>query len=63
MTGYVGATTLDPSEQRVLKKRFAVVELAAKVEQALFPAMRPRQEKTTLSRSNRGSAIIELSLL
>jgi len=40
MTGYVGATTLDPSEQRVLEKPFTVVELAAKVEQVLFPAER-----------------------
>jgi CheY-like chemotaxis protein len=37
MTGYVGPTKLDPSEQRVLKKPFTIAELAAKVEQLLFP--------------------------
>jgi CheY-like chemotaxis protein len=38
MTGYVGPTKLDPSEQRVLKKPFTIAELAAKVEELLFPA-------------------------
>jgi len=37
MTGYVGRTQLDPSEQRVLKKPFTLAELAEKVEQVLFP--------------------------
>ena len=37
MTGYVGSTKLDPSEQRVLKKPFTIAELAAKVEELLFP--------------------------
>lgn len=37
MTGYVGPTKLDPSEQRVLKKPFTIAELAAKVEEFLFP--------------------------
>jgi signal transduction histidine kinase/CheY-like chemotaxis protein len=37
MTGYVGPTRLDPSEQRVLKKPFTIAELAAKVEELLFP--------------------------
>jgi signal transduction histidine kinase len=37
MTGYVGPTKLDPSEQRVLKKPFTIAELAAKVEETLFP--------------------------
>ena len=37
MTGYVGLTKLDPSEQRVLKKPFTIAELAAKVEELLFP--------------------------
>jgi signal transduction histidine kinase/CheY-like chemotaxis protein len=37
MTGYVGPTKLDPSEQRVLKKPFTIAELAAKVEESLFP--------------------------
>ena len=37
MTGYVGPTKLDPSEQRVLKKPFTIAELAAKVEEVLFP--------------------------
>ncbi len=36
MTGYVGPTKLDPSEQRVLKKPFTIAELAAKVEELLF---------------------------
>jgi signal transduction histidine kinase/CheY-like chemotaxis protein len=38
MTGYVGPTKLDPSEQRVLKKPFTIAELAAKVEELLLPA-------------------------
>jgi CheY-like chemotaxis protein len=38
MTGYVGPTKLDPAEQRVLKKPFTIAELAAKVEEVLFPA-------------------------
>jgi signal transduction histidine kinase/CheY-like chemotaxis protein len=37
MTGYVGPTKLDPSEQRVVKKPFTIAELAAKVEELLFP--------------------------
>ena len=37
MTGYVGPTKLDPAEQRVLKKPFTIAELAAKVEESLFP--------------------------
>ena len=37
MTGYVGPTKLDPSENRVLKKPFTIAELAAKVEEVLFP--------------------------
>jgi signal transduction histidine kinase len=37
MTGYVGRTQLDPSEQRVLKKPFTLAELAEKVEEVLFP--------------------------
>jgi CheY-like chemotaxis protein len=37
MTGYVGPTKLDPSEQRVLKKPFTIAELAAKIEEVLFP--------------------------
>jgi signal transduction histidine kinase len=37
MTGYAGRTSLDVSESRVLKKPFTIAELAAKVEQVLFP--------------------------
>ena len=37
MTGYVGPTKLDPSEHRVVKKPFTIAELAAKVEEVLFP--------------------------
>lgn len=37
MTGYVGPTKLDPSEQRVLKKPFTIAELSAKVEELLYP--------------------------
>ena len=37
MTGYVGPTKLDPSENRVIKP-FTIAELAAKVEEVLFPA-------------------------
>ena len=37
MTGYVGPTKLDPSE-RVVKKPFTLAELAAKVEEVLFPS-------------------------
>jgi signal transduction histidine kinase len=37
MTGYAGRTPLDVSESRVLKKPFTIAELAAKVEQVLFP--------------------------
>jgi signal transduction histidine kinase/CheY-like chemotaxis protein len=37
MTGYVGPTRLDPSEHRVLKKPFTIGELAAKLEETLFP--------------------------
>ena len=38
MTGYVGPTKLDASEHRVLKKPFTLAELAAKVEEVLYPA-------------------------
>jgi signal transduction histidine kinase/CheY-like chemotaxis protein len=38
MTGYVGPTKLDPSEQRVVKKPFTLAELAAKVEEVLYPS-------------------------
>ncbi len=38
MTGYVGPTKLDPSENRVVKKPFTIAELAAKVEEVLFPS-------------------------
>jgi CheY-like chemotaxis protein len=38
MTGYVGPTKLDPAEHRVLKKPFTIGELAAKVEEVLFPS-------------------------
>jgi signal transduction histidine kinase/CheY-like chemotaxis protein len=38
MTGYVGPTKLDPSEHRVVKKPFTIAELAAKVEEVLFPS-------------------------
>jgi signal transduction histidine kinase len=38
MTGYVGPTKLDPSEHRILKKPFTIEELAAKVEETLFPS-------------------------
>ena len=37
MTGYLGPTKLDPSEQRVLKKPFTIADLAEKVEELLFP--------------------------
>ncbi|MCC6777350.1 MAG: response regulator [Hyphomicrobiales bacterium] len=40
MTGYIGPTKLDPTEQRVLKKPFSITELAAKVEEALVPDIR-----------------------
>jgi CheY-like chemotaxis protein len=40
-TGYMGPTKLDPSEQRVLKKPFTIAELAAKVEELLFPRDAP----------------------
>jgi signal transduction histidine kinase/CheY-like chemotaxis protein len=36
MTGFIGPTKLDPME-RVLKKPFTVAQLAAKVEEVLFP--------------------------
>ena len=36
MTGYVGPSRLDPTEQRVLKKPFSLSELASKVDQALI---------------------------
>jgi CheY-like chemotaxis protein len=36
MTGYTGATQLDASEQRVLKKPFTIAELARKVEEVLL---------------------------
>jgi signal transduction histidine kinase len=41
MTGYVGRTPLDPSEQRVLKKPFTIAELAERVEEVLFPGDGP----------------------
>jgi signal transduction histidine kinase/CheY-like chemotaxis protein len=41
MTGYVSPTKLDLSEQRVLKKPFTLAELAAKVEETLFPISPP----------------------
>jgi len=37
MTGYMGPTKLDPSEQRVVKKPFTITELASKIEESLFP--------------------------
>ena len=37
MTGYMGPTKLDPSEQRVVKKPFTITELASKIEEVLFP--------------------------
>jgi CheY-like chemotaxis protein len=45
MTGYVGPMKLDPSEQRVLKKPFTIAELAAKVEEFLFPRDAVRSSK------------------
>jgi CheY-like chemotaxis protein len=42
MTGYVGPTKLDSSEQRVVKKPFTIAELAAKVEEVLYPTGDPR---------------------
>jgi signal transduction histidine kinase/CheY-like chemotaxis protein len=47
MTGYVGATQLDPAEQRVLKKPFTIAQLASKVEEALF-ARDPRGRPTNV---------------
>jgi hypothetical protein len=47
MTGYVGPTKLDPSEQRVLKKPFTIAELAGKVEELLFPATLPARQGHT----------------
>lgn len=49
MTGYVGPTKLDPAEHRVLKKPFTIAELAAKVEEVLFPvdANRPTNNVVT----------------
>jgi CheY-like chemotaxis protein len=38
MTGYVGPTKLDPFEHRVVKKPFTIAELAAKIEEVLFPS-------------------------
>ena len=38
MTGYVGPTKLDSSEHRVVKKPFTIAELAAKVEEVLYPS-------------------------
>jgi signal transduction histidine kinase/CheY-like chemotaxis protein len=37
MTGYVGPTPLDAQERRVLKKPFTIGDLAAKLEEILFP--------------------------
>jgi CheY-like chemotaxis protein len=45
MTGYVGPTKLDPTEQRVLKKPFTIAELATKVEEFLFPRDAVRSRK------------------
>jgi len=45
MTGYVGPTKLDPSEQPVLKKPFTIAELAAKVEELLFPGYASKSGK------------------
>jgi signal transduction histidine kinase/CheY-like chemotaxis protein len=42
MTGYVGPTKLDSSEQRVVKKPFTIAELAAKVEEMLYPTGDPQ---------------------
>jgi CheY-like chemotaxis protein len=42
MTGYVGPTKLDSFEQRVVKKPFTIAELAAKVEEVLYPTGDPR---------------------
>jgi CheY-like chemotaxis protein len=36
MTGYVGHTKLDPSEQHILKKPFTISELASKLEETLL---------------------------
>jgi CheY-like chemotaxis protein len=49
MTGYVGATPLDPSEKRVLNKPFTLAGLAAKVEEALFPADMTRRSSNVFS--------------
>lgn len=46
MTGYVGPTKLDPTEQRVLKKPFTIAEFAGKIEEVLFPLdSKERQNK------------------
>jgi signal transduction histidine kinase len=49
ITGYVGATPLDPSEKRVLNKPFTLAGLAAKVEEALFPANMTRRSSNVFS--------------
>jgi CheY-like chemotaxis protein len=56
MTGYVGATPLDPSEKRVLNKPFTLAGLAAKVEEALFPADMTRLAIVSLGNSSAASA-------
>jgi signal transduction histidine kinase/ActR/RegA family two-component response regulator len=40
MTGYAGTTNLDAAERHLLKKPFTIAELAAKVEEILFPGER-----------------------
>jgi signal transduction histidine kinase/CheY-like chemotaxis protein len=47
MTGYVGPTKLDPSEHRIVKKPFTIAELAAKVEEVLFPSGDGRPTNTS----------------
>jgi signal transduction histidine kinase/CheY-like chemotaxis protein len=44
MTGYVGRTKLDTSEQRLLKKPFTITELAAKLEETLFSREAERRD-------------------
>ena len=46
MTGYMGPTKPDPSEQRVVKKPFTIAELVSKIEEVLFPG-RDIQEVST----------------
>jgi signal transduction histidine kinase/CheY-like chemotaxis protein len=51
MTGYVGSTALDPTEQRVLKKPFTIPELATKVEEVLFPNIAAEESMPRVSAS------------